>query len=152
MERSGRNYQKERDQGSIEKGASVSKIIELLKEKNFYLERFLEESKKERTRFKARRFENLDNLYKMREQILQNIQSIDKRIDVICEKEGTELLNPPKKNEISNMLDTIKGNVRNILEEDLQIISFIETEKSKIIQEIGKTKEGRKVLKGYKAI
>ena len=57
-------------------GGTMNKIIDLLKEKNFYLERFLEESKKERTRFKARKFENLDNLYQKREQILMNIQSI----------------------------------------------------------------------------
>ena len=133
-------------------GGTMNKIIDLLKEKNFYLERFLEESKKERTRFKARKFENLDNLYQKREQILKNIQSIDKRINDICESEGSELLNPPKKNEISIMLANIKTNVRSILEEDLQIISFIENEKTKIIQDIGKTKEGRKVLKGYKAL
>jgi hypothetical protein len=50
------------------------------------------------------------------------------------------------------LLKTIKTNVQSIMEEDLEIISFIENEKTKIIQEIGKTKEGRKVLKGYKAL
>ena len=129
----------------------MSKILELLKEKNFYLEKFLEESKKERGRFKARRFDNLDNLYNKREQILRNIQSIDQRIDSICNEQGSDVLNPPKKNEVSEMLANIKTNVRSILEEDLQIISFIESEKTKIIKEIGKTKDGRKVLKGYKA-
>ena len=130
----------------------MSKVIELLKEKNFYLERFLEESRTERTRFKARHFENLDNLYYKREQILHNIQSIDKRINNICESDGPEVLNPPKKNEMSLMLKKIKENVRYIMEEDLQIISFIENEKTKIIKEISQTKEGRKVLNGYKAI
>ena len=130
----------------------MSKVLELLKEKNFYLERFLEESRKERTRFKARKFENLDTLYNKREQILLNIQSIDRRITEICDDEGSEVLNPPKKNEISGLLSKIKNNVRYIMEEDLQIISFIENEKTKIIKEISNTKEGRKVLNGYKAI
>ena len=130
----------------------MSKVIELLKEKNFYLERFLEESRKERTRFKARHFENLDSLYNKREQILHNIQSIDVRISKICEDEGPEILNPPKKNEVSQMLKNIKTNVRYIMEEDLEIISFIENEKTKIIKEITQTKEGRKVLNGYKAV
>jgi hypothetical protein len=130
----------------------MSKVIELLKEKNFYLERFLEESKSEKNRFKARHFMNLDSLYKKREQILMNIQSIDNRINAICEKDGTEILNPPKKNEIKEMLAKIKDNVRYIMEEDLAIISYIESEKTKIIKEISQTKEGRKVLNGYKAI
>lgn len=130
----------------------MSKVLELLKEKNFYLERFLEESRKERSRFKARKFENLDHLYNKREQIILNIQSIDRRISEMCADDGTEILNPPKKDEISMMLRNIKSNVRYIMEEDLQIISYIENEKTKIIKEITKTKEGRKVLNGYKAM
>ena len=81
-----------------------------------------------------------------------NIQSIDRRISEHCEDEGTEVLNPQKKDEISLVLKSIKNNVRYIMEEDLQIISFIENEKTKIIKEITKTKEGRKVLNGYKAV
>jgi hypothetical protein len=130
----------------------MSRILELLKEKNFYLERFLEESKKERSKFKVRKFDNLDHLYSKREQILMNIQSIDSRIAEICEGQGDETLNPPKKNEMVTLLRQIKENVHHIMQEDLQIIEHIEYEKSKIIKEISKTKEGRKVLKGYKAI
>ena len=126
-------------------------ILDLLKEKNFYLERFLEESRKERTSFKARRFENLEPLYKKREQILCNIQSIDDRINKICSKEE-DLLNFPNKGEMKTVLAKIKDNVRYIMEEDLEIISCIENEKSKIIKEISQTKEGRRVLKGYRVI
>lgn len=127
-------------------------IIDLLKEKNFYLERFLEESRKERTSFKARRFDNLEPLYKKREQILQNIQSIDVRINRICSEKGEEILNMPNKGEMQVLLKKIKDNVRYIMEEDLEIISCIESEKTKIIKEISQTKEGRRVLKGYKAL
>lgn len=130
----------------------MSKVLDLLKEKNFYLERFLEESKKERTRFKARHFDNLDSLYNKREQILLNIESIDRRISEICAEEGEDILMAPKKDEMKSLLLSIKANVQSIMAEDLEIISFIENEKTKIIQEIAKTKEGRKVLKGYKAI
>lgn len=130
----------------------MSKVIDLLKEKNFYLERFLEESRKERGRFKARHFENLDSLYQKREQILLNIQSIDKRINDLCQNEGKEILHPPKHNEITEMLDKIKSNVNFIMEEDLQIITYIENEKTKIIREISQTREGRKVLNGYKGV
>ena len=130
----------------------MANILELLKEKNFYLERFLEESKKERTSFKARHFDNLENLYKKREQILSNIQSIDNRINKICKEEKEDVLNNPKKDEMKILLKKIKDNVRYIMEEDLEIISCIENEKSKIIKEISQTKEGRKVLNSYKAV
>jgi hypothetical protein len=130
----------------------MSKVLDLLKEKNFYLERFLEESRKEKTSFKARRFDNLDTLYKMREEILLNIQSIDERIKKECALEASGNLEPPKNGEVRKMLDQIKTNVTYILEEDLQIISCIEDEKSKIIREISSTREGKKALKGYRAI
>jgi hypothetical protein len=130
----------------------MSKVLDLLKEKNFYLERFLEESRKEKTSFKARRFDNLDTLYKMREEILLNIQSIDERIKKECAPEAIGNLEPPKNGEVRKLLDQIKTNVTYILEEDLQIISCIEDEKSKIIREISSTREGKKALKGYRAI
>ncbi len=130
----------------------MSKVIDLLKEKNYYLERFLEESRKERCRFKARHFDNLDSLYQKREQILHNIKSIDDRLNKHCEGDNPEFLNPPKKSEISQVLNMIKLNVRSIMEEDLQIISYIENERSKIIKEISQTREGRKVLNGYKSL
>ena len=131
----------------------MNKILELLKEKNFYLERFLEESRKERTSFKARRFDNLEPLYKKREQILSNIQSIDNRISNFCgDSSEEELLKAPNKDEMKVVLSKIKENVSHIMQEDLEIISCIENEKSKIIKEIGQTKEGRKVLNGYKVI
>lgn len=131
----------------------MHKVIELLKEKNFYLERFLEESRKEKSHFKARRFDNLELLYRKREQILLNIESIDSRLDkIFTDEKSDENLAKPKTGEIKKLLDIIKTNVRYIMEEDLQIISCIEDEKSKIIKEISSTREGRKVLKGYKTI
>lgn len=131
----------------------MDKVIELLKEKNFYLERFLAESRKEKTHFKARRFDNLELLYRKREQILLNIQSIDKRLDNFFEKDTDNTELPPlQSGEVKKLLDVIKTNVRYIMEEDLQIISCIEDEKTKIIREISNTREGRKVLKGYKTL
>ena len=50
------------------------------------------------------------------------------------------------------LLKRIKDNVRYILEEDLEIISSIENEKTKIIKEISQTREGRKALSAYKSI
>lgn len=128
------------------------KVLELLKEKNYYLERFLEESKKERQSFKARRFDNLESLYYMREQILENISSIDARLDQICEEPEPQKLEEKQQKEMDMLLKRIKDNVRYILEEDLEIISSIENEKTKIIKEISQTREGRKALSAYKSI
>ena len=129
----------------------MSKVIDLLKEKNFYLEKFLLESKNERASFKARRFENLESLYNKREQILTNIQSIDQRINNLCSEGKLENSKGEVKEEVSDILEQIKKNVRFILEEDLSIISCIENEKTKIIHEISKSRHGRRALKAYKS-
>ena len=123
----------------------MSKVLNLLKEKNFYLEKFLEESKKKRGQFKARHFEDLQSLYEKREKILCNIQNIDKKINKICNNQASEVLNPPKKNEMIQVLKKIRYNVSDIMEEDLQIISCIESEKSKIIREIRRKKSFRDI-------
>lgn len=127
------------------------KILELLKEKNYYLERFLEESRKERQSFRARRFDNLEPLYYMREQILNNIASIDSRLSELCEEPEPESVDEKEQKEMDHILKKIKANVRYILEEDLEIISSIENEKTKIIKEISQTREGRKALGAYKS-
>lgn len=128
----------------------MSKIVELLEEKNFYLERFLTESSKERSSFKARKFENLEDLYKVREQIINNVQSIDRRIKEICGDGSLEDVDKQTQGIVQSLLGKIKANVRHILEEDLTIISCIENEKTKIIKEISKSKEGRRALNAYK--
>jgi len=129
----------------------MSQIVELLKEKNYYLERFLAESQKERSSFKARRFENLDTLYRTREQIIDNIQSIDFRIQELCGDGTPENIDDGTKDEVRKLLAKIKHNVRYIMEEDLTIISSIEREKTKIIREISNSKEGRRALNAYKS-
>ena len=123
----------------------MSRVLDLLKEKNFYLEKFLEESRKKRTQFKARRFENLQSLYEKREKILYNIQSIDKKINKICSNQNFEILNPPKKSEMAQLLKKIRSNVSDIIQEDLQIISCIENEKSEIIKKMRRKKSFREI-------
>ena len=129
----------------------MDKIVELLNEKNFYLEKFLEESRVEKSRFRARQFENLEQLYKKREEILKNIHSIDDRIQSLMEKDKNPNTESLVKNKANTILENIKKNVHFIMQEDLGIISSIEREKSKIIQEIAKSREGRRALKAYKS-
>ncbi len=122
----------------------MSRILDLLKEKNFHLEKFLEESRKKRTQFKARHFENLQSLYEKREKILFNIQNTDRKINTISNNKASETLNPPKKNEMIEVLRKIRTNVSDIMEEDLQIISCIDNEKSEIIRKMRR----KKTIKG----
>lgn len=120
----------------------------LLKEKNFYLEKFFEESEKERRSFKARKFENLSNLYKKRESILNNIADIDKKITEVNLRK-VEMDDPTKK-ELGQLLETKKKIVNKILDQDLQIISCVEKEKSSIINKVASLREGKMLINKYR--
>ena len=130
---------------------SIARLIDLLHEKCFYLDRFLEESSKERPCFKARKFENLENLYRVRENLLTNISSIDQRIQSLSTEVDKSEIEDSEKAKISKLFDQIKEKVRYILEEDLTLISCIENEKSKILKSIAKTHSGRKAIQGYRS-
>ena len=114
----------------------MSEVLNLLKEKNFFLEKFLEESREKRVQFKARRFENLQKLYEKREKILSNIEIIDKKINKTLTQKSSVEMNSPNKNKMIRVLQKIRSNISDILDQDLQIISYIENEKSEIIKEI----------------
>jgi hypothetical protein len=126
----------------------VEKLLMLLKEKNFYLEKFFEESEKERKSFKARKFENLQALYKTRESILLNIADIDEKITSVNLRKME--LDEKTKGELSGILENKKQIISKILDQDLQIISCVEKEKSSIINKISSLREGKMLINKYR--
>ncbi|MCB0422935.1 MAG: hypothetical protein KDD61_18180, partial [Bdellovibrionales bacterium] len=56
-------------------------IVELIKEKNEYLEKFYNVNLEEISRFADGDFENLENFYQSRAALLDMISSVDRRIE-----------------------------------------------------------------------
>lgn len=126
----------------------MEKLLLLLKEKNFYLEKFFEESEKERKSFKARKFDNLSRLYKTRESILLNIADIDKKITAVNLRNVG--MDPQVKKELNKLLEEKKSIINKILDQDLQIISCVEKEKSVMISKISSLVEGKRIINKYR--
>jgi len=124
------------------------RVIDLLHEKIFYLDRFLEISASEQKNFRARNFDNLESLYASREELLSNIITIDKHIFKISHDAA---FTPLEKEGIQSAVGVAASKVKFILEEDLTLISFVEKEKSLILREVGKTSSGRRAIKGYRS-
>lgn len=131
---------------------NVDRIIDLLNEKNNHLQMFHDISEKERKSFKARNFENLSALYEIREDILENIKTIDEKIENYSTTMGESGLTDAEKNHIKLCLEKKEKIVSKILEQDLMILSCVDNEKSSMIKEMSSMRSSRRLLKAYRTL
>lgn len=131
----------------------MEKVITLLREKNHYLEKFFETNERELLRFDAGNFENIEIFYGTRDRILDLIRVID---DLLSEENehherSSASCSASQKYEIESLLKSKDDLVTKILAQDLQVISWIEKEKSNIIRELQSVKKGRRAMQGYRS-
>lgn len=129
---------------------NIDLIISLLEEKNHHLQMFLEVSINERKSFKARNFENLEELYSMRESLLEGIRSIDRRLHQYSAEIDTTQLSMDTKDKIKTLMATKQNLVNQILSQDLVMLSCVENEKSNMIKKMTSVRDGRRLLKAYR--
>ena len=125
-------------------------IIALLEEKNHHLQMFLEVSVNERRSFKARNFDNLEELYSMRESLLEGIRSLDKRIHLHSADVQADALSTEQRQMIKTLMEQKQTLVNSILSQDLVILSCVENEKSNMIKKLTTVRDGRRLLKAYR--
>jgi hypothetical protein len=136
----------------LKEESNITLIIQLLEQKNDLLRLFLEISENERRSFKARNFENLELLYISREELLDNIQSLDQRLERYSALEEPRSLSGEEKNKIQKMLAQKQLLVNEILAQDLVILSCVESEKSGMIKKISSVRSGRRLMKAYRRL
>jgi hypothetical protein len=128
----------------------MENIINLLKEKNHFLKKFYTINKAEIIRLTDGDFSRLDYFYQSRENILDMITHIEARME---EKLGPSEAVAPVTDEarlkIRRELDFKDDVVNQILDQDLQILSFIETAKTDLIKELQDVKKNRQVIGSY---
>lgn len=127
-------------------------IINLLKDKNYHLQKFHQLNETELLNFTEGNFDNLETFYQSRETILDLIRCIDRLVDAAGEAqgEGVKASDQQKKDVLKCMSDKNEI-VTRILAQDLQILSVIEQAKSNIIKELRSVQVGRKAISGYKS-
>lgn len=127
-------------------------IIKLLEEKNAHLEMFLSVSEKERKAFKARNFENLEFLYQVREDILDNVRTLDAKIEGYSLETDKSLLTEEDRGKIVACLAKREQLTHQILEQDLVILSCVDNEKSNMLKKMSNLRDGRRLVKAYRAL
>lgn len=129
------------------------KTIQLLNEKNHFLEKFYSLNEKQLVQLSSGQFENIEQFYNQREDILNIIKYIDAEMsraqsDEIAMKTAISAQDQTTAKECLRIKDIF---VSRIVEQDVQIISLIERLKNEIITELKTVRNARKAMSGYKS-
>ncbi len=126
----------------------MEKLLNLMTEKNHYLEKFYSLNAEELVNFGDGNYENVESFYRARDKILDLIRTIDEMIDT--EAKATAIpIAATAKADVEKLLGNKDEWVTAILSQDLQVLSWIETEKSNIIKELQSVGKAKKAVSGY---
>ena len=130
----------------------MNRIIELLEEKNHYLEKFYKLNERELINLSDQNFENIEVFYAGREGLLKMVSKIDEMVDeqIVINEIDVKAISGIHKKKLISALSYKTEVVNLILAQDLQIISFVEQAKTQLIGELSKVKAERKLIDGIK--
>lgn len=135
----------------------MTRIIQLLTQKNHYLEKFYSLNEEELFNFQCGNFDNIENFYQTREKILETVRYIDGQLDEVQSEfpiaaESTIVnVEHSLRREMREHLAIKDEYVNRILGQDLEILSCIEKAKSEIIRELRDIRKNKKAFSGYKS-
>ncbi len=127
-------------------------IINLLKDKNYHLQKFHELNETELLNFAEGNFENLETFYEARETILDLVRCIDRLLEAAAVAQGDDIkISEEDRHQILKCMNEKNDLVTRILAQDLQVLSMIEKEKSDIIKELRQVQSAKKAVGAYKS-
>jgi hypothetical protein len=129
------------------------KTVQLLNEKNHFLEKFYSLNEKQLVQLSASKFENVEFFYNQREDILKIIKYIDSELSKAHVNEVAMNLAISEQDQVAvkECLRIKDIYVSRIVEQDIQIISLIERLKNNIITELKTVRGARRAMTGYKS-
>ena len=127
----------------------MENIISLLWDKTHHLQRFYEINESELMNFVEGNFDNLEVFYNSREAILDLVACIDRLIEQANISNPNADATNEQKQEISSAIARKNDLVNEILAQDLQILSVLESAKSNIIKELSQVRAARKAVGAY---
>tara|TARA_B110001454_G_scaffold219200_1_gene251845 strand:+ start:71513 stop:71932 length:420 start_codon:yes stop_codon:yes gene_type:complete len=126
----------------------MKRLLDLMDQKNHFLEKFYTVNETHLELFLKNRFEQINEFYDARENILEILKYIDQEIQLVSSTTTDEsILGIQKLKECLSLKDTF---VQKILEQDIDILACIEAAKNSIISELKEVRTGKKVISAYK--
>lgn len=125
-------------------------IINLLKDKNYHLQKFHQMNETELMNFSEGNFDGLEVFYQSRETILDLVRCIDRLIEAASVAQDGAEISDQNKQQMLKLMNQKDDLVQRILAQDLQILSLIEQAKSNIIKELRTVSTAKKAVGAYK--
>jgi len=126
------------------------RIINLLNQKNHYLEKFYSLNETELLNFTQGCFDHLESFYQMRDKILDIIRYIDNEVEK-AQVSAEGVLTSDIRSQIREALAIKEEYVSRILAQDLEVLACIETAKSNIIKELQSIQRTKNAVGRYKS-
>lgn len=126
----------------------MDRVIALLSEKNNNLEKFYYMNEQELINFADGNFESVEPFYQARDKILDLISCLDSFLDEENQRLSSEIT-AEQRADIGDLLRAKDELVKAILAQDLQLLAYIEKEKSNIIRELRGTGTARRAVGAY---
>lgn len=132
------------------KGDCMERVIKLLEERNRHLEKFYLLNAQEIDRLDGGDFDHVDDFYKTRENLLEMVMRIEKMVDeqIQCDSESTPITEEMRTN-VQRSLTVRDRLVKEILHQDLEILTRIDRQKTEIIRELQAIQKGRRAVGAY---
>ncbi len=129
----------------------MDRVIALLEEKNDYLEKFYAVNEHELINFGAGDFENVEIFYQTRDKFLDLIRCIDGLLEDENTRSIVNVTEAHRAN-VARLFTTKDALVTSILAQDLQMLEYIEKEKSQIIRDLKTTQQARRAVGAYASL
>lgn len=129
------------------------RLIQLLNEKNHFLEKFMSLNEKQIVRLEEGHFDQIEAFYNKREDMIKIIKYIDAEINKthLVHKDINGVFTDMQKVVIKECLRIKESYVAQILDQDMQVLGLIDKAKSDIIKELQDVRLAKKAMHGYKS-
>lgn len=129
------------------------RVIQLLNEKNHFLEKFTSLNEKQILRLEQGLFDHVEIFYNQREDLLKIIKYIDSEINKaqMQQTDQSAVLNDADRKTIKECLKNKDSYAAKILDQDMQVLSLIDLAKTQIIKELQQVRHGKRAMAGYKS-
>jgi hypothetical protein len=126
----------------------MERVIALLRERNRCLEEFYWVNEQELINFGGGNFDSVEQFYLVRDKILEAVRKVDLLINQETERSDVQITDQLRE-EADLLLKSKDELVKSILAQDLQVIEYIEKEKSNIIRELQSNSRAKKAVGAY---
>lgn len=127
------------------------RIIQLLNEKNHFLEKYYSLNEEQILRLEKGDFEGLDHFYIQREELLKILKYVDAKLQKSHSSylKTNGMYEDKHKKDVTEAIQIKDLYIRKIIEQDLQVLGLVDEIKTQIIKELQDVRRAKKAMAGY---